>query len=67
MSALSLFHRHDPFWEMDGPAARAKRRRDRFVSITAFAASLTALGLAGFVWWMQVGAGALLHSKLGIG
>ena len=66
MPTLSLFRRHDPFWEMDGPAARAKRRRDRFVSVIAFLASLTAVGLAGFIWWTHVGAGALLHSKLGI-
>ena len=67
MSTLSLFRRRDPFWEMDGPAARAKRRRERFVSTIAFAVALTAVVLSGLLWWMHVGAGALLHARLGIG
>jgi hypothetical protein len=67
MSTLSLFRRRDPFWEMDGPAARAKRRRERFVSTIAFAVALTAVILSAFLWWMHVGVGALLHARLGIG
>ena len=67
MSTLSLFRRRDPFWEVDGPAARAKRRRERLVSTIAFALALTAVVLSGLLWWMQVGVGALLHARLGIG
>ena len=67
MSTLSLFRRRDPFWEMDGPAARAKRRRERFVATIAFAVALTAVFLAGVLWWSHVGVGALLHARLGIG
>ena len=48
------------------PPARAKRRRERFVSTIAFAAALTAVILAAFLWWMHVGVGALLHARLGI-
>jgi hypothetical protein len=69
MSTLSLFHRRDPFWEMDGPAARARRRRDRFVSSVAFLAAVAALAGAAFAWSIQLGIAALLglHTSLGIG
>jgi hypothetical protein len=69
MSTLSLFRRRDPFWEMDGPAARAKRRRERFVSSVAFVAAVAALAGAAFVWSIQLGIAALLglHTTLGIG
>jgi hypothetical protein len=69
MSTLPLFRRRDPFWEMDGPAARAKRRRDRFVSSVAFIAALTAVAGAAFTWSIQLGIAAMLglHTHLGIG
>ena len=69
MSTLSLFRRRDPFWEMDGPAARAKRRRDRFVSSVAFVAAVAAVAGAAFAWSIQLGIAALmgLHTSLGIG
>ena len=69
MSTLSLFRRRDPWWEMDGPAARAKRRRQRFVSSVAFLAALTALAAAAFAWSIQLGIAALfgLHAHIGIG
>ena len=69
MSTLSLFRRRDPFWEMDGPAARARRRRDRFVSSVAFVAAVAAVAGAAFAWSIQLEFAALLglHSTLGIG
>ena len=67
MSTMSLFRRRDPFWEMDGPAARAKRRRDRFVSSVAFVAAVTAVIGAAFAWSIQVGLAAFLHARLGLG
>ncbi len=65
--SFTLFRRRDPFWEIDGPAARAKRRRDRIVSTMAFVASLAAVAGAAFAWWVQVGVTAFLHSRLGLG
>ncbi len=69
MSTLSLFRRRDPFWEMDGPAARAKRRRHRFVSSVAFMAAVAAVAGAAFAWSVQLGIAAMLglHTHLGIG
>jgi len=67
MSTFALFRRRDPWWEMDGPAARAKRRRDKFVSAIAFVAAVTAVVGAAFAWSVQIGLGTLLHSRLGIG
>jgi hypothetical protein len=69
MSTMSLFRRRDPFWEMDGPAARAKRRRQRFVSSVAFIAAMAAVAGAAFAWAIQLGIAAMLglHTHLGIG
>jgi hypothetical protein len=67
MSTLSLFRRRDPWWEMDGPAARAKRRRDRIVSTIAFVAAIAAVVGAAFAWSIQVGLTAFLHARLGLG
>jgi hypothetical protein len=67
MSTFSLFRRRDPWWEMDGPAARAKRRRHRIVSGVAFVVALTAVVGAAFVWSIQIGLGVFVHTRLGIG
>jgi hypothetical protein len=67
MSTMSLFRRRDPWWEMDGPAARARRRRERIVSSIAFVAAIAAVVGAAFAWSIQVGLAAFLHAKLGIG
>ena len=67
MSTLSMFRRRDPFWEMDGPAARAKRRRERFVSSVAFVAAVAAVIGAAVCWSIQVGLTAFLHARLGLG
>ena len=42
------FRRRDPWWGLEGPAARRRHRYERFVSTTAFLASLVALGGAGW-------------------
>jgi hypothetical protein len=55
-----MFHRRDPWWEVDGPAARRARRRERLVAAAAFLASLTAVGAAAFAWSVQLGLAALL-------
>ena len=67
MATFALHRRRDPFWEMDGPAARAKRRKHRFVSTIAFAAAVTAVVGAAFMWATQVGLAAFVHAQFGIG
>jgi hypothetical protein len=58
MSVPALFRRRDPWWEVDGPAARRARRRHRLVSALAFTASVAAIAGAGFVWSVQLGIAA---------
>lgn len=69
MPAMSLLRRRDPWWEMDGPAARAARRRHRFVSFVAFLASMGAIASAAVAWAIELGiAGTLgFHASLPIG
>ena len=61
MSILA-FRRRDPWWAMDGPAARRARRRKQIVSLIAFVASLAAVGGAAIAWAAQLG----LADALGI-
>jgi hypothetical protein len=49
------FQRRDPWWDMEGVAARATRRRKMVVSATAFATSITASGLTLAAWMIQLG------------
>jgi hypothetical protein len=42
--------RRDPWWDVDGPAARRQRRRRRFVSVTAFVCSLFAVSGSAYAW-----------------
>jgi hypothetical protein len=69
MSTLSLFHRRDPWWEVDGPAARRARRRRRFVSSLAFVVSLGAIAAAALAWSIELGFAAVLglHASLPLG
>jgi hypothetical protein len=64
-----VFRRRDPWWEVDGAAARRARRKHRFVSGVAFFAALAAVVAAAFAWAVQLGiAGAFgVHAALGIG
>lgn len=68
MSILA-FRRRDPWWAMDGPAARRARRRKQLVSLVAFVVSVAAVGGAAMAWAIQLGlAGSLgipLHLALG--
>jgi hypothetical protein len=52
---FAMFNRRDPWWEVDGPAARRERRRERFVSVAAFVASLTAVCGAAYIWAIHLG------------
>ena len=68
MPTLTL-RRRDPWWGLEGPAAKRRYRYQRFISTTAFLAALLALGGAGFAWAIQVGLAAMLglHLTLAIG
>ncbi len=70
MSTLSLFHhRRDPWWELDGPAARHARRRQALVAGMAFLASLAAIAGAVLIWSIQLGLASMLgvHAALPLG
>ena len=68
MQTLTL-RRRDPWWGLEGPAAKRRYRYQRFISTTAFLASVVALGGAGIAWAIQVGLAAMLglHLSLAIG
>jgi hypothetical protein len=59
MRTLS-FRRHDPWWGLEGPAARRRHRYQRFVSALAFVFSLTALLGTGALWAIHLGFAAML-------
>ena len=64
---MAMFNKHDPWWEIDGPAARRERRRQRIVSRTAFAASLVAVMGSAYMWAFHLGlvGGVAIHFGLG--
>ena len=65
MPTLTL-RRHDPWWGVDGSAARSRYRRKRIVSTLAFAASLVAVGGAGTIWAIQLGVAAALGFQVAL-
>ncbi|HEX5828392.1 MAG TPA: hypothetical protein VFY23_12785 [Candidatus Limnocylindrales bacterium] len=69
MPMPSLFHRRDPWWEADGPAARRARRQRRTMSMAAFVAALVAVAASAFAWSVQLGVAATLgiHASLPFG
>ena len=54
------FRRRDPWWGLEGPAARRRHQRERVVSFIAFMASVAAIGGAGMVWAIHLGFAAML-------
>ena len=58
--SVSLFRRRDPWWEVDGPAARRERRRRRVVGMAAFVAAVAACGATAFAWSIELGLAAML-------
>jgi hypothetical protein len=63
MPILAL-RRRDPWWGLEGRAARRRYRYQRFVSFVAFVASLFAIGGAGIAWAIQIGLAAQLGFRL---
>lgn len=66
MPILAL-RRRDPWWGLEGPAARRRHRRERFMSFLAFVASLVAIGGAGIAWAIQIGLAAQFGFRMTIG
>jgi len=66
MPTLTL-RRRDPWWGLEGPAAKRRYRYQRFISTTAFLASLVALGGAALAWAIQIGVAAMFGYNLTLG
>jgi hypothetical protein len=64
MPSILAFRRRDPWWGQEGPAARRRHRYERFVSTTAFIASVFALGGAAMAWSIQLGFAAMLGVRM---
>lgn len=64
MSARSPFHRRDPYWEVDGPAARGEQRRVRARGTVAFVVALAAVAAVAFAWCVELGLAASLGIPL---
>jgi hypothetical protein len=69
MPGVLGFRRRDPWWGLEGPAARRRHRYQRIVNAAAFLSSLAAVGGAGFAWSIQLGFAAMvgLHLHLPFG
>jgi uncharacterized membrane protein len=65
MPTLTL-RRRDPWWGLEGPAAKRRYRYQRFISTTAFLASLVAVGGAAIAWAIQIGVAAMFGLNLGL-
>ena len=63
---MMTFRRRDAFWEIDGKAARSKRRQQRFVASVAFLTATFAMAGAATMWWLQLGVGAFIHARFGV-
>ena len=61
------FRRHDPWWDVDGSAARRRYRYNRFVSFLAFVFSVTALLGSGALWAIHLGFAAMLGIEVPFG
>ena len=66
MPTLTL-HRRDPWWGQEGPAARRRHRYERFVSTTAFMASIVAIGGAALAWSIQLGFASMVGINVALG
>jgi hypothetical protein len=66
VSARSPFRRRDPYWEVDGPAARREQRRLRARGTVAFMVALAAVAAAAFAWCVELGIAASLGIPLAL-
>jgi hypothetical protein len=61
------FRRHDPWWDVDGSAARRRYRYNRFVGVLAFAFSIMALMGSGALWAIHLGFAGILGIQVPFG
>jgi uncharacterized membrane protein len=66
MTDRSLFRRRDPFWEVDGPAARRAHRTRRARGALAFLAAVVAVGATAVAWSIELGVAAALGVHLAL-
>ena len=66
MPTLTL-RRRDPWWGLEGPAAKRRHRYERFISTTAFMASIVAIGGAALAWSIQLGFASMVGIRLTLG
>ena len=65
MSARSLFpNRRDPYWEVNGPAARREQRRRMTRGAVALTAAVAAVAVTAFAWSVELGLAALVGIRL---
>jgi thiol:disulfide interchange protein len=62
-------NRHDPYWDVDGSAARESRKRRRIRESLAFGSAVVAVAGAALAWCLHLGvahaAGISLAVRLG--
>ena len=66
MTDRSLFRRRDPFWEVDGPAARRAHRLRQARGAVAFLFAVAAVGAAALAWSIELGIAAALGVPLAL-
>ena len=54
MPSLARRRRHDPYWDLDGPAARLTRRRRQVREGIAFGSAVVAVAGAAFAWFLHL-------------
>jgi hypothetical protein len=59
-------HRHDPFWEVDGPAARHARTRRKLKGLMAFGAATVAVLATAFLWTVKLGFAAAVGIRIAL-
>lgn len=66
MTDHSLFRRRDPFWELDGPAARRARRIRQTRGAIALLFAVVAVGATILAWLVRLGIAAALGVPLAL-
>ena len=66
MTDRSLFHRRDPFWEVDGPAARRAHRMRQARGTIAFLVAVAAVGATVLAWLIELGIAAAVGIPLAL-
>lgn len=69
MPFILALRRRDPWWGLEGPAARRRHQRERIMSFLAFVSAILAIAGAGAAWSIHLGFADMLgfHLHLVIG